>query len=103
MVIIVSPEQLTVADDPVRPGRAATATARNDPRRGSFVLFNSRRPELRNMVSRHWLYFGGFVVSGLLLIGAALVGLLKGLSALSGGIPRGETAIVLFVLAAAAE
>ena len=55
------------------------------------------------MVSRHWLYFGGFVVSGLLLIGAALVGLLEGLSALSEGVPRGETAIVLKVLAAAAE
>jgi len=55
------------------------------------------------MASRHWLYFGGFVVSGVLLVGAVLAGLLDGLAALSGGVPRGETAIVLTALAAAAE
>ena len=55
------------------------------------------------MVARHWLYFGGFVVSGVLLLGAVLAGLLDGLAALSSGVPRSETAIVLTVLAAAAE
>lgn len=55
------------------------------------------------MVSRHWLYFGGFLVSGLLLVGAALMGLLEGLSALSGGVPANEEFILLTMLAAAAE
>ena len=55
------------------------------------------------MVARHWLYFGGFAVSGVLLLGAVLAGLFDGLAALSGGVPRGETAIVLTVLVAAAE
>ncbi|PSQ17303.1 hypothetical protein BRD02_03480 [Halobacteriales archaeon QS_8_69_73] len=55
------------------------------------------------MISRHRLYFGGFVVSGLLLVGAALMGLFEGLSALSGGVPPGENLILLTVLVAAAE
>lgn len=55
------------------------------------------------MVSRHWLYFGGFVITGVLLVGAALMGLLEGLSALSGGVPAGEGGVLLVMLAAAAE
>lgn len=41
------------------------------------------------MVSRHWLYFGGFLLAGVLLIGAGLMGLLDALSVLSGGVPNG--------------
>lgn len=55
------------------------------------------------MVSRHWLYFGGFAVTGVALIGAVLMGLLEGLSALSGGVPASEEFVILAMLAAAAE
>ena len=55
------------------------------------------------MVSRHWLYFGGFVVTGVLLVGAGLIGLVEGLSALSGGVPASEELALLTVLGAAAE
>ncbi|PSQ33687.1 hypothetical protein BRD05_08315 [Halobacteriales archaeon QS_9_70_65] len=55
------------------------------------------------MVSRHRLYFGGFVVSGFLLVGAALMALLKGLSALSGDVPPNWYRILLTVLTAAPE
>lgn len=54
------------------------------------------------MVSRHWLYFGGFVITGVLLIGAGLMGILEGLSALSGGVPASEE-FILLMLGAAAE
>lgn len=55
------------------------------------------------MPSRHRLYFGGFVVSLALFVGASLVGLVDGLSALSGGIPASEEFILLAMLGAAAE
>lgn len=55
------------------------------------------------MASRHWLYFGGFVVTGVLLVGAGLVGLIEGLSALSGGVPASEEFVLLTMLGAAAE
>lgn len=55
------------------------------------------------MVSRHWLYFAGFVVTGSLLIGAGLIGVLEGLSALSGDVPASEEFVLLTMLAAAAE
>ncbi len=55
------------------------------------------------MASRHWLYFGGFVLAGALLVGAGLMGLLEGLSALSGGVPASEEFVLLTMLAAAAE
>ena len=55
------------------------------------------------MASRHWLYFGGFAVSGALLVGAGLMGLLEGLTALSGGVPASEEFVLLTMLAAAAE
>lgn len=55
------------------------------------------------MVSRHWLYFGGFVITGILLIGATLMGIVDGLSALSGSVPTSEEFILLAILGAAAE
>lgn len=55
------------------------------------------------MVSRHWLYFGSFVVTGILLVGAGLMGLLEGLSALSGGMPASEEFVLVTMLGAAAE
>jgi hypothetical protein len=55
------------------------------------------------MVSRHWLYFGGFVVTAVLLVGASLLGALEGLSALSAGVPANEEFILLELLGAAAE
>lgn len=55
------------------------------------------------MVARHWLYFGGFVLTAILVVGAALVGLVEGLSALAGGVPPGEELILVTALAAAAE
>jgi uncharacterized membrane protein len=55
------------------------------------------------MVSRHWLYFGGFVVSGMLLIAVALMGSLEALSVLSGGVYYGEEFVLLAMLGAAAE
>ena len=55
------------------------------------------------MASRRWLYFGGLVVTGILLVGATLMGLFEGLSALSGGVPGGEEFVLITMLAAAAE
>lgn len=55
------------------------------------------------MPSRHWLYFGGFVVTGILAVGTALLGLLEGLAALSGGVPAGEGFVLVTMLGAAAE
>ncbi|WP_306060450.1 SHOCT domain-containing protein [Natronococcus wangiae] len=55
------------------------------------------------MVSRHWLYFGGFVITGILLIGATLMGIVDGLSALSGSVPASEEFILLAMLGEAAE
>ena len=55
------------------------------------------------MVSRHWLYFGGFVVTGILLVGVGLVGLLDALSVLSGGATYSEEFLLLAMLGAAAE
>ena len=55
------------------------------------------------MVSRRWLYFGGFVVSTVLLVGVGLLGLLDALSALSGGVYASEEFVVLAMLGAAAE
>ena len=56
------------------------------------------------MASRRWLYFGGFVVTGVLLVGAGLMGIVDGLSALSGGVPAAsEELVLLTMLGAAAE
>jgi uncharacterized membrane protein len=55
------------------------------------------------MPSRHWLYFGGFVVSGILLVGAGVMGLIEGSSALAGGAPASEESMLVTMLAAAAE
>ncbi|MFC6764469.1 SHOCT domain-containing protein [Natrinema soli] len=55
------------------------------------------------MASRHWLYFGGFVITGILLVGAGLMGIVDGLSALSGGVPASEEFILITMLGAAAE
>ena len=55
------------------------------------------------MISRHWLYFGGFVITGILLIGATLMGIVDGLSALSGSVPASEEFALLAILGAAAE
>ena len=55
------------------------------------------------MVSRHWLYFGGFVVTGMLLVGVGLLGLFDALSVLTGGTTYSEEFLVLAMLGAAAE
>lgn len=55
------------------------------------------------MVSRHWLYFGGFVTTGVLLVGAGLMGLLDALSVLSGGAYYSEEFVLLAMLGEAAE
>ncbi|ELZ16075.1 hypothetical protein C477_16315 [Haloterrigena salina JCM 13891] len=55
------------------------------------------------MASRHWLYFGGFVVTGILLVGVGLLGLFDALSVLSGGETYSEEVLVLAMLGAAAE
>lgn len=55
------------------------------------------------MVSRHWLYFSGFVITGILVVGAGLMGLLDGLSALSGDVPASEELVLVTMLGAAAE
>lgn len=54
------------------------------------------------MGSRHWLYLGGFAVTSILLVGAGLVGILEGLSTLSGGAPAGGKSALLRALGAAA-
>lgn len=55
------------------------------------------------MASRHWLYFGGFVLSGLLLVGVSLLALLDALSVLSDGAAYGQGPLLLAMLGAAAE
>ena len=55
------------------------------------------------MASRHWLYFGGFVVTTVLLVGASLLGILEALSTFSTGVPANEEFILLELLGAAAE
>ncbi|QRV17487.1 SHOCT domain-containing protein [Haloterrigena salifodinae] len=55
------------------------------------------------MASRHWLYFGGFVVTGILLVGVGLLGLFDALSVLTGGATYSEEVLVLAMLGAAAE
>lgn len=55
------------------------------------------------MASRHWLYFGGFVLSGLLLVGVSLLALLDALAVLSGGAASGQGPLLLAMLGAAAE
>jgi membrane protein implicated in regulation of membrane protease activity len=55
------------------------------------------------MASRRWLYFGGFVITTVLLVGASLLGILEGLSAFSTGVPTNEEFILLELLGAAAE
>ncbi|WP_436347956.1 SHOCT domain-containing protein [Natronorubrum sp. FCH18a] len=55
------------------------------------------------MVSRHWLYFSGFVISAVLLVGAGLIGIVDALSVLSGGMSYGEEFILLAMLGEAAE
>lgn len=59
--------------------------------------------KVRYMVSRHWLYFGGFVITGVLLVGAGLAGILDALSVLSGDVYYGEELILLAMLGEAAE
>ena len=55
------------------------------------------------MASRHWLYFGGFLLSGLLLVAVSLLALLDALSVLSGGTASGEAPLLLAMLGATAE
>ncbi|ELZ00083.1 SHOCT domain-containing protein [Natrialba asiatica] len=55
------------------------------------------------MVSRHWLYFGGFAITGLLLVGTGLLGLLDALSVMAGGASYSEEFAVLAMLAEARE
>ena len=55
------------------------------------------------MGSRHWLYFGGFVVTGILAVITALLGLLEGLTALSAVVTSGEGFVLVTMLGAVAE
>ncbi|QLK26741.1 SHOCT domain-containing protein [Natrinema zhouii] len=55
------------------------------------------------MVSRHWLYFGGFVITGILLVGVGLVGILDALSVLAEGVSYSEEFVLLAMLGEAAE
>lgn len=55
------------------------------------------------MPSRHWLYFGGFLVTGMLAVGAVLVGLLDALSRLSAGVVSQEEFILVAMVTQAAE
>lgn len=55
------------------------------------------------MVSRHWLYFGGFVITGILLVGVGLIGILDALSVLSGGVAYSEEFVLLAMLGEAVE
>ena len=55
------------------------------------------------MASRRWLYFCGFVITTVLLVGASLLGVLEALSAFSTGVPANEESILLELLGAAAE
>ncbi|WP_136687816.1 SHOCT domain-containing protein [Halorhabdus amylolytica] len=56
------------------------------------------------MASRHWLYFGGFVLTGVALLAVVLVGVLDALSALSAdAVVYGEEFVLLAMLGAAAE
>ena len=55
------------------------------------------------MVSRHWLYFGGFVITVLLLIGVGLMGLLDAVSVLSGATSYSGEFVLVVMLAEAAE
>lgn len=55
------------------------------------------------MVSRHRLYFGGFVITGILLIGVGLLGVLDALSVLSGDVSYSTEFVLLAMLGEAAE
>lgn len=55
------------------------------------------------MASRHWLYFGGFVITGILLAGVGMMGLLDALSVLSGGMAYNEEFVLLAMVGEAAE
>ncbi|MFB6202439.1 MAG: SHOCT domain-containing protein [Halorhabdus sp.] len=56
------------------------------------------------MASRHWLYFGGFVVTGLTVVLVVLMGLLDALAVLSSDvIIYGEEFVLLAMLGEAAE
>lgn len=55
------------------------------------------------MVSRHWLYFGGFVITGILLVGVGLIGILDALSVLAEGVSYSEEFVLLAMLGEAAE
>lgn len=55
------------------------------------------------MISRHWLYFGGFVITGTLLVGVGLMGLVDALSVLSGGPSYSGELVLLAMLGEAAE
>lgn len=55
------------------------------------------------MASRHWLYFGGFVFTGLLTAGAGLMAILDALSVLSRGVFYGGEFVLLVMLGEAAE
>jgi hypothetical protein len=55
------------------------------------------------MISRPWLYFGGFVLTCLLLVGASLVGIVEGLSALTGGLAAGNQFALVAMLDAVLE
>jgi membrane protein implicated in regulation of membrane protease activity len=55
------------------------------------------------MVARHWIYFGGAVLTGVLLVGAGLMAVVDGLSVLAGGVPASEELLLLAALGEAAE
>ncbi|WP_135662961.1 SHOCT domain-containing protein [Halorhabdus rudnickae] len=56
------------------------------------------------MASRHWLYFGGFVLTGLALVVVVLMGVLDALAVLSSGaVVYGEEFVLLAMLGRAGE
>jgi len=55
------------------------------------------------MAARHWLYFGGFVVTSLLLVVAGLLGVLDALSVLSGGTAAGGEFVLIAMVRTAIE
>ncbi|GAB3676111.1 SHOCT domain-containing protein [Halopiger thermotolerans] len=55
------------------------------------------------MVSRRWLYFGGFVASAVLLVGVGAFAVLDALSVLTGSVPYGEEFVLLAMIGEAAE
>lgn len=55
------------------------------------------------MPSRHWLYFGGFLISAVLTAGALLFSVVDAFSVLAGGAVYGEEFVLIAMISEAAE